>query len=82
MTKLVAAARNVGGRSRKCIATGGRGRRVTKLDEKGEASTVDTQKQVQVVVMYLESDCSSDNGSSGVMMPLASAAVQGEGTEA
>jgi hypothetical protein len=54
---------------------------VTKLDE-GEAATVDTQKQVWVVVGYLESDCSSDNGRSGVMMPLASAAVQGEGTEA
>jgi hypothetical protein len=55
---------------------------VTKLDEKGEAATVHTQKQVWIVVVYLESDCSSDNGSSGVMMPLASAAVQGEGKEA
>ena len=57
-------------------------RRVTKLDEEGEVETADTQKQVWVVVGYLEPDCSSDNGRSGVMMPLASAAVQGEGTEA
>jgi hypothetical protein len=32
--------------------------------------------------VYLESGCSSDDGASGVMRPLASAAVQGEGTEA
>jgi len=44
MTKLVAAARNVGDRSRKWVTAGVRGRRVTKLDEKGEAATVDTQK--------------------------------------
>jgi hypothetical protein len=82
MRKLVAATRNVGDRSWKWVKAGGSGRRVTKLDEEGEAPTVGTQKQVWLFVGYLESDCSSDNGRSGVMMPLASAAVQGEGTEA
>jgi hypothetical protein len=34
------------------------------------------------LLVYLESSCSSDDGTSGVMRPLTSAAVQGEGTEA
>jgi len=52
------------------------------LDDEAKSATADTQKQVWVVVGYLESDCSSDKGRSGVMMPLASAAVQGEGMDA
>jgi hypothetical protein len=76
----VSPARNVGDRSWKWVTAGERGRRVTKLDE--EVAALDVQKQVWVVVGYLESDCSRDNVRSGVMMPLASAAVQGEGTEA
>jgi hypothetical protein len=60
-------------------------RRRTKLDEEGKQQLW-IQKEVggrrRVIVRYLESGCCSDSGRSGVIRPLASAADQGDGTEA